>query len=394
MIATRRNTCAAVAALATGTAILVFPAGPAAAATSVRPLPAPVSGEFSPATVSYDGRQVALDGRYPREGTSLLVDWTTGTQQEVVGDRNYDAISGLVPDNSDLFVSIEPTEVYSRAGAFLLDRRTGARVRIDTAADGTPLPAAWPGICDEECGQTDNPGILVGPESVSQDGRLVAFCANLGSPAVFDLYLKDMTTGALQVRPGLCAQGWPAGTLHLSMATEAPEVSSNASVIHVRGARNTEEGQFYPDSLLYPATGSVRTINGQGSMTRDGSTVFMRIGSYRFGEPDRTKGKVGAYNVKTGKIKKLPGKNEIYGSNALWEFSAQRRASLRGRFVAYGNKLRVLDRKSGRKYDIKRVLAKAGFPAPRASDWRPLLSLDGTTVITYSGAQYVAVKFR
>lgn len=62
-----------------------------------------------------------------------------------------------------------------------------------------------------------------------------------------------------------------------------------------------------PDTLVFPKSGkATRRLNGNGSMTRDGKTVFMRIGVHAHATADRTHGKVGVYNVATKKASVHP----------------------------------------------------------------------------------------
>lgn len=391
--AVARRALAATTSLAVGITICAG-ATPAAAATSVTPVGPAVAGEYVPAGVTYTGQWVWSMGAWLRDGLYQVVDTASATRTDYAGDWKYGATSGLVSDNPGLFLSIEPATIYQWAGAWLVNLATGARTRVDTAADGTPLTPAWASTCDEECGQTGNPSVQVGPESISRDGRFVAFCANYSSPRVFDFYLKDLATGALSVRPGLCAAGGPDAMRTEHLKVHAPEMSNTGNVVHVRGALDSEVGHFYNDSLVFRSSGRVRTINGQGSMTRDGGSVFIRIGSYQWDTVDRTKGRVGVYNVKTRKTKKLAGKYRIYGTDALEAFSAPYMASMRGRFVAYGDRFRVKDRKTGRTYNIGNILASYGYPAPLMSQWQPLVNGGGTVVVARSGDQYVAVRFR
>jgi hypothetical protein len=394
-----RSTKGAVGAGAMLTAICVAtavaPATQAADGTGVSPIGLPVvAGEFSVTEVSHTGQWVGARGGWLKEATHLILDRSTGSRTERAGDWNYGAESGLVRDNPALFLEITPSAIYVFAGAWLVDTTTGSRTRIDAGADGAPLVPSWQGTCDEECGLVDYPGVQVAPESVSRDGRLVAFCANYAERTTFDLYLKDTVSGQLTQRPGLCGAGGPPEMRHEYFQVEAPEISNDGRVVHVRGARDSEEGYFFKDSLLFTGSGSVRTVNGQGSMTRDGGVVFMRIGTYAPGTTDRTGGRVGAYNVRTKKTKVLPGRYRIYGTDALSAFSAHDLASMRGRYVAYGDRLKVIDRQTGKTRNVRTLMLANGFAPPSLPNWRPLLSGDGRILVTTSGDQYVAVTLR
>lgn len=389
-------------AVGVGAALLAFsvtaaagPATQAADRTGVSPIGLPVvAGEFSVTQLAHTGQWVGARGGWLKEATYLTLDRTTGTRTERAADWNYGAESGLIRDNPTLFLEVAPSSIYVFAGAWLVDTTTGARTRIDAGSDGVPLAPAWQGTCDEECGLVDYPGVQVAPESVSRDGRLVAFCANYTTSTTFDLYIKDTVSGQLTQRPGLCGAGGPVEMRHEYFQVEAPEISNDGRVVHVRGARDSEEGYFFQDSLLFTRTGSVRTVNGQGSMTRDGGLIFMRIGTYAPGTKDRTGGKVGAYNIRTKKTKTLPGRYKIYGTEALTAFSAHDLASMRGRYVAYGDRLKVIDRKTGKTKNIRTLMIKHGFTPPTASSWNPLLSGNGKVLVTISGSQYVAVTLQ
>ena len=160
-----------------------------------------------------------------------------------------------------------------------------------------------------------------------------------------------------------------------------------------------DDASYYPDTLVFPHSGKAsRPVNGNGSMTRDGESVFMRIGVRPVGTKDRTGGKVGVYSVTTKKVKKLPGRDTIYGTNALW-FSASNKATWRGRYVVYGNKAAVIDRKTGRTYDYGKVMRRHGYSPNKittSNSWSagPLISGDGKVIFARSGGKYVSVDWR
>ena len=183
----------------------------------------------------------------------------------------------------------------------------------------------------------------------------------------------------------------------------SPEVSFDGRVIHLRGAVYADgqeaPASFYRDTLVFPEERqATRSLNGNGSMTRDGKTVFMRIGVHAHGAVDRTGGKVGIYNVTTKKVKKLSGRYTIYGNDPLW-FSAFDKATWRGRFVVYGNKTSVIDRKTGKVYNYGKVMRRAGYPPNRVTtrnSWSsgPMISGDGKVIFARSGGKYVALDWR
>jgi hypothetical protein len=239
--------------------------------------------------------------------------------------------------------------------------------------------------------------VFVGAESVTRSGALVAFCANYDTGKVFTLYLKDLRTGTLTKRAEACGAGGPDPGGEYVWVT-APEISYNGKVIHLRGAIYSDgladpDAAFYPDTLVFPSrTKSTRVVKGNGSMTRDGKLLFMRIGTRKVGSADRTGGKVGVYKVSTRRTKRLPGRNAIYGTNAF-VFSAFERATWRGRYVVYGNKASVIDRKRGKVYNYGKVMRRHGF-TPKTGP--AFISGNGKLIfaLAKSSGEYVAVDWR
>ncbi len=138
------------------------------------------------------------------------------------------------------------------------------------------------------------------------------------------------------------------------------QISDDGRVVHVNGDRREDaKGTYWAgDSLYFVKTGEVRHVKGWGSMTRDGGTILLRVGVRSLGAKDRTGGKVGAYNVKTGKVTKLAGKAKIYDTDAF-TFSAVDQASRRGRFVV--NDRVVVDRKYGLSVDVTALIRARGY---------------------------------
>jgi hypothetical protein len=381
-----RLAVAASAALLLGTASAPVTA---AAKTSVQP-----TGLTTISEVSHTGQWV--------RGDKAIVDRTSAAATPA-------ARTWFVRDNPALRLTVDaPIDVVSggtvvgyRSGAvWLASTGSQAQFRVDTDASGTPLVPTWTGTELDEPDANDHPMIWVGPESVTRDGSMVAFCANYEQPNVFTLYIKDLTTGALTKRPEACSAGGPVLDNGDNQIVRAPEVSFNGSVVHVRGTlymdgRADPQPIYYADTLVFPKSGKPsRTIKGQGSMTRDGKSVFLRIGVVPAGAPDTTKGRVGVYRIPTKKTKKLAGATLIYGTNALW-FSAFDQASWRGRYVVHGNKARVTDRTTGKATSIAKVMAKHGYTVDGDwYAWQPYISGDGKRVFLRSGGTYVAVDWR
>lgn len=379
------RTLALAATMAAGA--LLATALPAQAGSAAGPVVTP-TGMRVVSEVSSDGRVLGSG-----DGTLVLLDLATMTRTP----------HGLfVMDNSDLSVANEggwsrPADPYAdpvfQAGpVWLLNTAKGTRQRLDSDSAGTPLVPSWAATCseNEDCQPWDDPTVWVGLQSVSKDGRIVAFCANYRAPTTYDLYVKDLSTGRLKRYAGLCAAGGPEEfRTQEYFLIGGPEVSEDGLVVHVCGAVNWEDPltAFYPDSLVFTRTGKVRSINGQGSMTRDGKQLFMRIGTRAYRTPDRTGGKVGVYNVATKKTTRLPGRYTIYGTPAF-TFSAFDQATRHGRYVTYGDRAAVIDRTTGVTVDLAAIVRKAGYEPTAITefDWYyPSISNDGSTVLISTG---------
>lgn len=325
------------------------------------------------ASISSDGRFVV--GRAKGATGNVLLDLGTMTSTP----RAHGA---FVIDNPDLTVV---AEMDPRAH-WLVNTATGSRARIDADAVGNALVPGWSGTCGEDCYPSDYPHVLVSVDSVTRDGSTVAFCANYTTPTVFSLYVKDMVTGALVQRPEACSG--PASPSEVGGHVDPPVISETGTVIHLRGARDAEDGYYWGDTLVFPRKWTARTVNGNGSMTRDGRTLFMRIGVHPAGTTDRTGGKVGAYNIVTKRTTRLPGRYTIYGSDALYTFSAFRQSTRRGRYVAYGDRPAVIDRTLGVTVDLGPIVRAHGLLPTTEELWgpyTPVISSNGSTVLVSVG---------
>ena len=180
-----------------------------------------------------------------------------------------------------------------------------------------------------------------------------------------------------------------------STFTATPEISADGRVVHVNGDVVGDGAPYLrwtADTLYFTATGKVRKVSGWGSMTRNGGTVFMRLGVPKRATP-RSSIRVGAYNVKTRKVTKLSGRDTIYGTPVAW-FNAYEQASYRGRFVVgmqpvlsegtsgelLDVRVWVVDRSTGAKADIGAILRERGHRAA-AYEGRPIISGDGRVVL-------------
>ena len=199
--------------------------------------------------------------------------------------------------------------------------------------------------------------------------------------------MKDLRTGRLTKTSVVCGASYEETT----RLTRAPQMSDDGRVVHVNGStfnvpRDMATSHWLADTLYFTATGKVRTVNGFGSMTRDGRTILMRVGVRPEGTADTAGGRVGAYNIRTRAITALPGTNTIYG-NDVFTFSAFDQASRRGRFVV--NDTSVFDRTYGLTVDISAILRTKGYtiPADEAAncDTSRSISGDGKVVIAHGG---------
>lgn len=292
-----------------------------------------------------------------------------------------DGVGVLSEDRGTPVLHPDGTEVPYGYAVMLENRATGTRIRVDTDASGAPLTPGWNGREWDEPDAKSNPTIVAADRSVTRDGSVVAFCANYDTPSQFTLYVKNLATGALAKRAEACGVGGP-DPGGWGWMVEAPEISADGQVIHLRGSRYAEDAPYYyyADTLVFPRSGTSRKINGQGSMTRDGKSLFMRIGVHEYGTKDRTGGKVGVYNIATRRTATLPGIRTIYGTNAL-QFDAFTQATYRGRYVAYGDKPVILDRQTGATSDIAHVISRSSTytPEARRGPLRTGISSDGKT---------------
>lgn len=347
-------------------------------------------GLLGVAEISHDGRWL-LGGSATSDG-AIILDRDTGAVRGVESsDVDPSEFRGFVRDNPVLELTVRADPDWR--GAFLTNSSTAKRQRIDTSSKGVPLTPRWRTTCDDECADTDKPGVYLTTESISRNGRKVAFCANLDTPRKPTLYIKDLRTGRLTRTKLVCGLLWGEGGQVIP-----PQMSDNGEVVHVKG--DLIQGAGYAitawrgDHLYFTSTRKTRALKGSGSMTRDGGTVFLTVGTRKPNAADRTKGRVGAYNVKTRKTVRLPGQGQVYGTN-VFLFDAFTQSSRRGRYVV--NATSVVDRKSDKVADINAILAAAGYQPYTGSDqpYPPEAALrtisgDGTVVIAPVGVPYTS----
>ena len=384
------------------TVIAPGPVGPAYGAGQTEPVVTPVGVGIE---------AVSHDGRYLWDADAQqAVDRLTGARSAAppcLGDHCWSA--GFVRDRPNLVVTLEygrrpvpetsvVTDLWNRgkrggpmSGAYLADVGTGTRQRIDTDPSGAPLAPSWgnDGTCGNEwCDNFfDFPTVFVGAESVSKDGRLVAFCSNYAEARVPVLHVKDLRSGSLTTTGLRC----PVIDHEEGLYTVPPQISADGRVVHVNGdfVDSTEpEYQWNADHLYFPRTGATRTVKGWGSMTRDGGSIFMRVGVSEVGTNASVSWdqlRTGVYDVRTRKVTRLPRNGTwIYGHEG---FSAFEYASYRGRFVVELSSLggqapdrgAVVDRRTGARTDIAGLLRDRGYVP--LMGWDPLISGDAKVIV-------------
>lgn len=351
------------------TFVLVSPV-PAAQAATVATVPS-----MSPVyQVSHDGRWVRgvwYDAN--NNPTEAILNRVTGAVTPEGSGGQY----WFIRDNPTLRLTRQGSRIYARdASVYLINLTTGKKKRIDTDSRGRPLKPSWTGVGLEYSSEfydfDASPQLSIAATSVSRNGRKAAFCANYDVPTKPYLYVKDLVTGHLKRTKVVCGAVRPRGDAETQdYLGRAPEMSDDGRVVHVNGDSYTNEGPamtdvwttaWQADSLYFTGSGKVRKVTGWGSMTRDGSTIFMRVGVHKPGVADPTGGRVGAYKISTKKVTKLPGSNAIYG-NDPFKFAAFDQASRRGRFVV--NDASVIDRTYHLTTDTAALLTAAGYQALR-----------------------------
>jgi hypothetical protein len=333
--------------------------------------------------------RVSHDGRFVegvREGNGVTVDRSTGSST-VWGGRS----PGMIRDNPELLLeivqdlsSVGPACKGSLVGWFLTNTRTGVRNRIDTDSNGAALVSSQAGLGDGECTDlyfTDMPWVFLSERSISKDGQVAAFCANYTDVTTPVLYVKDLDSGRLTQTSLRCGV-WdnPRGTTFGGryVGVEPPTISDDGRVVHVNGDRGGDfDAVEYSlgDSLYFTESATTRSLDGWGEMTRDGGTVFMRVGVHQPGTANTTGDRVGAYDVRTGRttsVPQLPAES-VFGVR----FSSFDQASRRGRYlIAPGG---VYDRRTGMSWSLAEILTRHGYAYEPG--FNALISGDGDTII-------------
>jgi hypothetical protein len=257
---------------------------------------------------------------------------------------------------------------------------------VATAANGRLLKAWRPPHCP---GDEDDSRLSYAPQfsapALSDDGRYVAFCANLTAPQARTLYRKDLKTGALQSWPDICAT-WEDGG---DTGFVAPQVSGNGQVILVPGAPDWTDGaadtstfQLVVSGQVLPAVaGGAKHLNGAGT-----AVLAYRPGTgcgYPTCAPIQVR-----YDVATATATTLAAGSPIAGS-----ISADGTYAM---FAPYNLPLAVANLVTGVTTDLVPAVAAYGLaPATDGPDftpwysWAPILTPDGTRVIFRASTGFV-----
>jgi hypothetical protein len=354
---------------------LLLSAGPSGAATSSQGPVAALAAAPVPTgiqvliDVSKDGR-IAL-GRLTETGPVVIRDLVTNKTLRTLkstGSYTYKSLS-----SNGRYVSFNKSYkkgacTYSRP--WVLDRRTGRARLAATTRAGRQLRPMWSqasgcaqfSTAEASFGTYFHNG-TVGPGQMSPDGRFVAFCANLIDPARGDLYIKDMKTRKLTIRPGICH--WTSDVQELY----APHVTEAARTIMLPFNDQGSTLSHRVDVLLNRTT--LRTVAVPDSerlmLTDDGSAIYYQVG----GTND-----AGRYDTATAAVTPLFAgdpmrRDEIQPGK---EYREPQGMTRRGRYVSYhGSRITdpsvdrvgligVFDRDTGVAVDLTPALIAAGVP--------------------------------
>lgn len=383
---------------ASGSSTAVAPSTTPAAGPSVTPL-----GMVYVNDISHDATWVV--GNEPREPDAnepkplVLMNRATGEQWVLcdwadpeLGFCSMAEQGAMIPETPNLVVEQVDTSVvgwFPSGGVYVVDSASGARTRIDTDSSGAPLEPSWEaGDCEGGCDYHWAPHLNVSADSVSSDGRIAAFCTNYEEPKEPVLYVKDMTTGALTRTEVLCGVNRfgreDDNDEFNDEGMSYPQVSADGTVVHVNGDRSTggEYGKvgWEADTLYFPATGEIRSVDGSGGMTRDGRTVFIRQGVQAEAPEADVVPEYATYAVATGEVTPLPWMQEFVSTPAMpnYPFDTFRQASSDGRWVV--NHGSVRDVRSGAEADIGALLEENGHE-PSTGEGTLRISGDGSVVI-------------
>lgn len=326
--------------------------------------------------VSSDGRFVL--GSLPAgegERTWVVMDRLAGTSTpaEVCSRSfclNWDDPFGFVADNPALRLSVRDSTAlgwYPDNGVLVRNIRTGSSVRVDTDSHGVPLVPAWTGQgCDDgehDCDFKTDPVLQISVDSISADGRTAAFCANYSAPGRPLLYIKDLAGGRLTRTSVRCGVRYDEDIDNTDRKLFfAPQISDNAKVVHVPGDRYSVEGittGWHADQLYFTASGRSRTLEGQGTMTRDGRTVFLSKGVHNpVRDKEATPGPQCAYEVRTTRCRRLAWWQGFFGERGTLDLPSTA-TTRRGRYLINGSL--ILDRRSGVVVDVGSLLRERGL---------------------------------
>lgn len=355
-------------------------------------------GVTNVAEVSSDGRFVL--GSVPAGGyerTWVVMDRITGTSKtaDVCSSSfclGWDDPFGFVVDNPSLRLSVQDSSAfgwYPDGGVYLRNVGTGSSVRVDTDSRGAPLRPAWTGQrCDDgeqDCNYDTDPVLQISRDSFSADGRKAAFCANYSAPDQPLLYVKDLAGGRLTRTSVRCGVMYDEDIDNTDRKLFfPPEISDDGRIVHVRGDWYSFEGittGWHADQLYFTTSGRSRKLNGQGTMTRDGGTVFLSKGVHNpHRNKEATPGPQCAYKVSTGRCSRLSWWRKFFGERGTPEL-ASNATTLRGRYLINGSM--ILDRRSGVVVDVGSLLRERGLDPGELE----AVSGDGKVIFADAGSE-------
>ncbi len=279
---------------------------------------------------------------------------------------------------------------FPSGGVFLVNTATGERTRIDADTAGAPLTPSWKPdkSCGGQCDYHQNPRLHITTDAVSGDGHLAAFCANYEAPREPTLYVKNLTSGELtrtSVRCGVDRFGPEDDNDEWNdEGMSYPTVSADGTVVHVNGDASSggDYGRvgWQADTLYFPGTGESREVPGSGSMTRDGSTVFVRSGEQAEVAASEVKVEYATYDVGSRAVTPLPWLKSFLASTTTVapRPDVVSQASDDGRLIL--NRKAVYDVSAGKQVDIADLLRAHDYSP--SDEWGPLrISGDGSTIV-------------
>lgn len=370
-----------------------------------------LTGMESITDMSADGRLML--GRMDDTGPMVVRDIVAGRTLATLPTSSARHYQSMSADGRRISYS----RVLRRGGCaymrpWVLDRRTGKSKLAAADSRGRAVLPTWKqatGCASYSLTEAAFGMDLVGgPGQMSPDGRYVAFCANLKVRARMDLYVKDLRTGKLSRRNGLCARdsgdgGDAPGILPAYSAEGA------RAVMVPQGMAQNNSGQWANLLTSRSARPIVVPPGSAGAhmmwLTDDGSALYVVTdGGTR----------AGRYDTRTATLSSVAPTDPL-SPGALQpadEYREMVSMSRRGRYVAYNGSridpaqgrvglMGVYDRRTGTAVDLSAALVAAGVelqvgdpPTAPNSQVNAQLSSDGKVLLFPSPSGWVALTWR